>query len=165
MNLIFIGMPTCGKSTVGVLVAKALGYDFIDTDLLIQNREKRKLGEIIAQEGMEAFSRIEEDVNASVHAEHTVIAPGGSVVYGKRAMEHFKKIGTIVYLHLSCPAVEARLKDARARGVVMKEGMTIEDLYEERRPLYEKYADLTIECDGRTMEEVVDLVLAAIKHS
>lgn len=165
MNVILIGMPTCGKSTVGVLVAKALGYDFVDTDLLIQKREKRKLGEIIAAEGMEAFSRIEEEVNASLQAEHTVVAPGGSVVYGKRAMEHFQQTGKIVYLHLSCPAIEARLKDARARGVVMKEGMTIEDLYEERRPLYEKYADITIECDGRTMEEVVSLVLAALRRS
>lgn len=164
MNYIFIGMPTCGKSTVGVLVAKALGFNFLDTDLVIQQREGRKLSQIIEEEGIEGFNRIENKVNASIEVDRTVIAPGGSAVYGKEAMEHFKQLGTIIYIRLSYETVASRLKNTKDRGVVMKEGYTLLDVYNERVPLYEKYADLTITTDGNTLDETVEQVLAMIEE-
>ena len=124
-NIIFIGMPASGKSTVGVVVAKRLGYDFIDTDLLIQKQEKRLLKEIIADMGNDGFLAIENQVNREVEAEHAVISPGGSVVYCKEAMEHFKEIGTIVYLKLSYEDLAKRLGNLKGRGVVLKEGQTV----------------------------------------
>ncbi|MGN1235110.1 MAG: shikimate kinase, partial [Christensenellaceae bacterium] len=159
MNVIFIGMPTSGKSTVGVLVAKALGYGFIDADLVIQERKGKRLSEIISEVGPDAFNQIEEEINSSIVADRSVIAPGGSVIYGPKAMEHYKSIGKIVYLRLSYEGVAARLKNARARGVSMKDGYTLKDLYEERAPLYERYADLTVDCDQKTLDEVVEETL------
>ena len=132
-NIIFIGMPASGKSTVGVVVAKRLGYEFIDTDLLIQKQEKRLLKEIIADIGNEGFLAIENQVNRDVQAEHAVISPGGSVVYCQEAMEHFKEIGTIVYLKVSFEMIERRISNAKSRGVVLKEGQSLRDLYEERK--------------------------------
>lgn len=162
MNYIFIGMPTSGKSTVGVLVAKALGMGFVDTDLVLQNRYGKKLSELIEEEGVEGFKRIENEVNASIDATNSVIAPGGSAVYGKEAMEHFRAIGKVVYLRLPFEAVEKRLKNARARGVVMPEGYTLKDLYDERVPLYEKYAHLIVDCDRETLDETVEAVLSLL---
>ena len=157
-------MPTCGKSTVGVLIAKALGYDFLDTDLVIQQREGRKLSEIIEKEGIDGFKRIENEVNASINVNHTVIAPGGSAVYGTEAMEHFKRIGTVVYLSLSYETVASRLKNAKARGVVMPDGYTLRDLYDERVPLYERYADVTVKTDGNSLDETVEQVLHTLEQ-
>ena len=125
-------MPGAGKSSVGVILAKALGYEFIDTDLVIQHREKRLLREIIADEGNEGFLAIENEVNATLEADESVIAPGGSAIYGKEAMEHFKEIGTIVYLKLSYEDLAKRLGNLKGRGVVLKEGQTLKDLYDER---------------------------------
>lgn len=158
-NIIFIGMPASGKSTIGVVVAKRLGYEFIDTDLLIQKQEKRLLKEIIADIGNEGFLAIENQVNRDVQAEHAVISPGGSVVYCQEAMEHFKKIGTIVYLKVSFEMIERRISNAKSRGVVLKEGQSLRDLYEERTRLFEKYADYTISENSLDLEETIDEVL------
>lgn len=158
-NIIFIGMPASGKSTIGVVVAKRLGYEFIDTDLLIQKQEKRLLKEIIADIGNEGFLAIENQVNRDVQAEHAVISPGGSVVYCQEAMEHFKEIGTIVYLKVSFEMIERRISNAKSRGVVLKEGQSLRDLYEERTRLFEKYADYTISENSLDLEETIDEVL------
>lgn len=158
-NIIFIGMPASGKSTVGVVVAKRLGYEFIDTDLLIQKQEKRLLKEIIADIGNEGFLAIENQVNRDVQAEHAVISPGGSVVYCQEAMEHFKEIGSIVYLKVPFETIERRISNAKSRGVVLKEGQSLRDLYEERTRLFEKYADYTISENSLDLEETIDEVL------
>lgn len=158
-NIVLLGMPGSGKSTVGVLLAKRLGKQFIDTDLLIQQKEGRLLSEIIAEEGLERFIEIENGVNCSVRAENSVIAPGGSVIYGKEAMEHFKKIADIVYLKLSCQSIQERLGDLTQRGVVCRQGQDLQALYEERCPLYEQYADHTVVCDGRKIGETLEAVI------
>ena len=158
-NIIFIGMPASGKSTVGVVVAKRLGYDFIDTDLLIQKQENRLLKEIIADVGNEGFLAIENQVNREVQVEHAVISPGGSVVYCKEAMEHFKEIGKIVYLKVSFETINRRISSAKNRGVVLKEGQTLRDLYDERTTLFEKYADYVVSEEGLSLEETIDKVL------
>lgn len=159
-----IGMPSSGKSTAGVLLAKQIGYGFIDCDLLIQNEQKALLCDIIEREGVEGFLSIEERVNSELWAERCVVATGGSVVYGKRAMEHLKKMGKIVYLRLSTGEVERRIPSLERRGVVMRGKIsTISQLYEERAPLYEKYADITVECDGQTIDETVAAIVKAVK--
>lgn len=155
MNIILIGMPGCGKSTVGVVLAKALGMDFIDSDLLIQRSRNMRLHQIIEQVGDDGFRAIENQVNASIETDHCVIATGGSVVYGAEAMEHLRSIGTVVYLCLGYEQIEERLGDLHARGVSMKPGQTLRDLYDERTPLYEKYAHVTVHCDGLLLREVV----------
>ena len=158
-NIVLIGMPAVGKSTVGVVVAKRLGYEFVDTDLLIQKQEKRLLKEIIAQEGNDGFLAIENQVNRDLDVENAVIAPWGSVVYCEEAMEHYKKTGTVVYLKVSYETINRRIQNAKSRGVVLKEGQTLKDLYEERVCLFEKYADYTICEDGLTIEETIGNVL------
>lgn len=158
-NIIFIGMPAVGKSTVGVVVAKRLGYEFIDTDLLIQRQEDKLLREIIAEKGIDGFLEVENQVNRDLEAEHAVISPGGSVVYCKEAMEHFKKIGTVVYLYASFEDINKRLKNAKKRGVALRDGQTLYDLYVERTELFEKYADVTISEDGLELEETIEKVL------
>ena len=158
-NIVLIGMPAVGKSTVGVVVAKRLGYEFVDTDLLIQKQEKRLLKEIIAQEGNDGFLAIENQVNRDLDVENAVIAPVGSVVYCEEAMEHYKKTGTVVYLKVSYETIDRRIQNAKSRGVVLKEGQTLKDLYEERVCLFEKYADYTICEDGLTIEETIGNVL------
>ena len=160
-NIVLIGMPGVGKSTAGVVLAKVLGYKFIDADLLIQQEEGRLLHEIIQQEGTERFLEIENRVNATISAEKAVIATGGSVVYGAEAMEHLKSIGTVVYLKLSYEILEKRLHNIKGRGVVLKEGQTLKDLYEERVPLYEAYADLIIEEEKKGVEETIELLVQA----
>lgn len=155
-NITLIGMPASGKSTIGVLLAKRLGYSFVDTDIIIQEKEKKLLKELIAENGIEGFWKIEEKHNAELETEHSVIAPGGSVIYGSKAMEHFKNIGVVVYLKLPCEEVERRIGDAVNRGVTLKKGWTIRDLYNERIPYYEKYADITIDEEDMTPGETVD---------
>lgn len=158
-NIIFIGMPASGKSTVGVVVAKRIGYGFVDTDLLIQAQEKKLLKEIIAEVGNEGFLEIENQVNRDVNVENCVISPGGSVVYCEEAMNHFKEIGTIIYLKVSYETINARISSAKNRGVVLKEGQTLKDLYDERTRLFEKYADYTVSEEGLSLEETIDEVL------
>lgn len=162
-NIIFIGMPASGKSTIGVVVAKHLGYDFIDSDLLIQKQEKRLLKDIIADVGNEGFLAIENQVNCDIKAERAVISPGGSIVYCQEAMEHFKEIGTIIYLKVSFETINERISNAKNRGVVLKEGQTLKDLYDERTCLFEKYADCVISEDGLSLEETIDKVLESLK--
>ena len=154
-NITLIGMPGAGKSSIGVVLAKVLGYQFIDSDLLIQKAEKRTLSEIIADEGTEGFKAIENRVNASIQVENTVIATGGSVVYCDEAMQHLKSEGVVVYLKISLELLSRRLGNLKGRGVVLKEGQTLASLYDERVPLYEKYADLIIDCNGKMLRNVV----------
>ena len=154
-NIILIGMPGCGKSTVGVVLAKALGMDFIDSDLLIQRREGKRLARIIEEMGDDGFRDVENEVNASIDAQGCVIATGGSVIYGQEAMAHLRSIGTVVYLQLSYAQVEERLGDLHARGVTVKPCQTLRDLYNERCPMYERHAHVTIPCDGLRLREVV----------
>ena len=163
-NIVFIGMPASGKSTVGVVVAKRLGYKFVDTDLVLQEVEKRLLKEIIAEEGNEGFLRIEDRVNAEIQEERAVISPGGSVVYCENAMRHYKETGMIVYLHTSYETINNRLHNAKNRGVVLKDGQTLKDLYEERSALFERYADLTISEEGRDLEETIEEVLRVLEN-
>lgn len=162
-NIIFIGMPASGKSTVGVVVAKRLGYDFVDTDLLIQKQEKCLLKDIIFEKGNEGFLAIENQVNRDLNVDKSVISPGGSVVYCEEAMLHFKEIGTIIYLQTSYQDIHERIVNAKNRGVVLKEGQTLRDLYEERTKLFEKYADYTVSEEGLTLEETIDEVMELIK--
>jgi len=158
-NIILIGMPGVGKSTVGVILAKVLGYQFVDSDLVIQKEEGKLLKEIIAEVGPEGFIQVENRVNATLQVENSIIATGGSVVYGKEAMEHLKEIGTVVYLSLPYEEIDKRLKDIKGRGVVLREGQTLKDLYEERTVLYEKYADVRIDETGLNVEATIDAIL------
>lgn len=158
-NIILIGMPGVGKSTIGVVLAKVLGYSFIDADLLIQQQEGKLLHEIIEEAGTEGFLEIEGRVNRQIQAERAIIATGGSVVYEKEAMEHLKEIGTVVYLQVSYSILEKRLNDIKGRGVVLKDGQNLQALYEERTPLYEAYADIVVEEEYMGVEETVALLI------
>ncbi len=154
-NIVLIGMPGVGKSTAGVILAKVMGYQFTDSDLVIQKQEGRLLKDIIAAEGVDGFIAVENRVNASLEAQDSVIATGGSVIYGEEAMAHLKAIGTVVYLKVPYEIIDKRLSDIRGRGVTLRDGQTLKDLYEERAPLYEKYADITVEEAGLSIEETV----------
>ncbi len=162
-NIVFIGMPASGKSTVGVIVAKELGYSFIDTDLLIQKQEGCLLKDIIAKHGVEKFLEIENQVNRDVDAENAIISPGGSVVYCEEAMEHFKEIATIIYLKIEFERIQKRLTNIKNRGVVLKEGQTLKMLYDERAKLFEKYADITVVQDDKDVEGTISEVLEVLK--
>lgn len=154
-NLVLIGMPGAGKSTVGVVLAKNMGLRFLDSDLCIQEQESRRLHEIIAEDGLDAFLEIENRMNASLQVQNSVIATGGSVIYGQDAMEHFAEIGTIIYLKLPYEEIENRLGDLTKRGVAFHEGQSLMDLYTERVPYYEKYAELTIDCREKAIRDIV----------
>lgn len=154
-NIILIGMPGAGKSTVGVLLAKALKKPFIDTDLLIQQRENRYLQEIIDGQGIAGFVRIEEEVMLGLDVAGHVIATGGSVIYSDASMRHLKSIGIVVFLNVRLYQLEKRLKNISTRGVAMGSGQSISGLYAERQPLYEKYADIAIDCSRKHIETIV----------
>ena len=154
LNIILIGMPGAGKSTVGVLLAKRLGYHFVDSDLLLQAAERRRLQEIIVADGLSAFMEIEEKILCALTGTRTVFATGGSAVYSETAMRHLRSLGTIVYLDLPLDALEQRVMDMDARGVVLDPGETFGDLYRRRTPLYRQYADLTINGRGCTADEI-----------
>ncbi len=157
-NVILIGMPGAGKSTVGVVLAKKLGYAFLDADLVIQSRQGKLLHEIISERGVEGFWQVEEAVNESIRTDRTVIATGGSAVYGERAMAHYQEIGTIVYLSLLLKEIRQRLGDLDERGVTLRKGQDLAGLYEERVPLYEKYAHITVDCENLSIREIVEKI-------
>ena len=163
-NIVLIGMPGAGKSTVGVVLAKHEGFGFLDSDLVIQEKTGLLLHEIISREGDEGFRQVENRVNASLRVRHTVIATGGSVIYGREAMQHLRRIGTVVYLKLSCPSIAERLGDLKERGVTLKEGQTLQQLYDERVPLYERYADITIDCEEKSIRESVAEISARLSR-
>ena len=163
-NIILIGMPGCGKSTVGVVLAKAMGYRFLDSDLLIQETDGRLLCNIIEEEGIRGFNEIENRINASIDVRKTVIATGGSVVYGREAMEHLKSIGTVVYIRLPLSEIKKRLGDLTKRGVSIREGQSLEELYEERAPLYERYADITADEKDMTISETALYIRDMVKN-
>lgn len=161
-NLVLIGMPGAGKSTVGVVLAKQQGLSFVDSDLVIQEKTGLLLHEIIERQGDDGFRQVENRINASLVARHSVIATGGSVIYGREAMQHFKRIGTVIYLKLSCSAVAERLGDLKERGVTLREGQTLTQLYDERVPLYERYADVTVDCENKSIREIVAEIAARL---
>lgn len=157
-NIILIGMPGAGKSTLGVLLAKAMGKLFVDTDIIIQQKTKRLLQDIIDNDGTDAFLKLEEDILLTVNETNTVIATGGSTVYSEKAMEHFKKSGKIVYLHVDFAEIEKRVTNITTRGIVLKNGKSLADAFDERKPLYDKYADVVIDCTGSTIENSVKML-------
>ena len=164
MSIILIGMPSCGKSTLGVLLAKRLGYRFIDSDLLIQEREGKLLHEIIDECGVEGFIKIENEVNCSITDERAVVSTGGSAIYGEEAMAHFATLGKIVYLKISLETMLSRLGDYVHRGVVIRNGKTLEDMFAERSGLYERYADLTISVENGEISTSLATILEHISE-
>lgn len=163
-NIVLIGMPGAGKSTAGVLLAKALKKPFIDTDLLIQKQENRYLQELLDTHGMEEFIKIEERIVLGIGETGHVIATGGSVIYSEAAMRHLKAHGIVVFLNTKMYQLERRLKNVETRGIAMKSGQTLEMLYKERTPLYKKYADIEIDCSKKHIETIVDEISQKIKN-
>ena len=158
-------MPGSGKSTIGVLLAKLLGYEFIDSDLLIQKAENKRLFEILRDSGNEYFKKIEDKVNADIICDKTVIATGGSVVYCENAMKHLKSIGTVIYLKVPLGAIEKRVDNFDTRGIMMKKSATLKDIFDDRAPLYEKYADITVNVGCGSLTKSADKIIKAIKNA
>ncbi|MCX5770535.1 MAG: shikimate kinase [Candidatus Hydrogenedentes bacterium] len=163
-NIVLIGMPGVGKSTAGILLAKVLRRDFVDTDVQIQVRERRLLQDVIDTEGLDAFLAMEERHILAMSCRNSVIATGGSVVYSQPAMDHLRTGGIAIHLRLPLPALEKRLVDTKSRGLVITPGQSIAELYYERQPLYRRYADITVECNGLTHDQVVGRVLEEVKR-
>lgn len=163
MNIILIGMPGCGKSTIGVLLAKAMQYSFIDCDLIIQKNCGMNLQEIIDSKGLEAFLAAEEAALCGIAETDSVIATGGSAVYSERAMKHLKKDAVTLYVSLPCSEIERRLTNIKTRGVAIAKGKSISSLYEERCPLYERYADIILDADKLDIEDTVELAVTLIR--
>ena len=162
-NIILIGMPGAGKSTVGVLLAKSMAYDFLDTDLVIQNQQKSKLQKIIDEQGIEAFLDCEEQALLSVSCEKTIIATGGSAIFSEKGMEHLKKDGICVYLKVDEKELVRRLRNIKTRGIACKKGETVAQIIAQREAYYNRYADITIECENTTAEEVVGKIIKYIE--
>lgn len=163
-NIILIGLPGAGKSTLGVILAKALGMHFIDTDIVIQDQTGRLLQEIINTDGVERFLRIEEECALSLTCSRAVISTGGSVVYSTRAMKHLRTDGIIIYLEISFEEMVRRLKNITTRGIVLEPGQSLRDMYDQRIPLYERYADIRIDCSGEAFESIVEKVVLRIRE-
>lgn len=161
-NVILIGMPGAGKSTIGVLLAKSMGYNFLDTDLIIQSQQKKKLQEIIDEEGIDAFLKCEERALMSIDFDCTVVATGGSAIFSERGMEHLKNGGICVYLAVSEQELVKRLSNIKTRGIACRKGETVAEIIEERRAYYEKYADVTINCENATAEQTVEKIIESI---
>ena len=161
-NIILIGMPAAGKSTIGVLLAKSLLKDFVDTDLAIQTHYGCTLSDIIEREGTDGFLKIENDIICSQNYCSSVVATGGSVVYGEEAMTHLKENGTVVYLEISLSEIEKRIGNIKTRGVAIKNGESLSELYNRREPLYNKYADVKVNCEGLTAEECVEKIISSL---
>lgn len=163
-NIVLIGMPGVGKSSAGVVLAKVLGYKFVDTDIIIQEKTGKLLKDIIQEEGVAGFIKIENEILSGVREENTVIATGGSAVFGKEAMSNLKRTGIVIYLKASFEEIDSRLGSLTGRGVVMTEGQTLKNVYDERTPLYEKYADITVDEAGRTIRETVHEMVENINN-
>ena len=161
-NIIITGMPGAGKSTMGVILAKSLGMKFVDTDILIQEDTGRLLQEIIDAEGPEAFKKIEERTILSRRYHNAVIATGGSVVFSGRAMEYLKTGGIVLYLEISFEEMVRRLGNITTRGIVLVRGQGLREMYDQRVPLYEKYADITVDCSGDDFEDRVGNVIGQL---
>ena len=162
-NIVLIGMPACGKSVTGVVLAKTLRKQFIDTDLLIQEVAGKGLQNIINEDGIDKFKELEEKVLSELEAENAVISTGGSAIYYDGAMQHLKENGTVVYIKANLKTIKSRLRNIKTRGVAMGKGQTLDDLYKQRVPLYEKYADITVITDNkRNMEDTVADILKQI---
>lgn len=164
MNIVLIGMPGCGKSTVGVLLAKSMLYDFLDTDLIIQQKYSSPLCDIIKSNGIEEFKKIENSILSRIQTDNTVIATGGSAVYGNEAMQHLKQNAKTVYLKLPTHELDKRIANIKTRGIVMSDNQTLESLYKERAALYEKYADITVDCSFLTAEGTVDTIIKILQN-
>ncbi len=161
-NIVLIGMPGCGKSTIGVVLAKKLGYRFLDSDLLIQEQYENTLENLIAEHGDEGFITLENAVNKSINVKRTVIATGGSAVYGSEAMEHLSEIGTVIYLEVPEEELRVRLGSLKERGVVSNGKTTVEEIFEDRKALYKKYADITVKLENRLLRESVEEIYELI---
>lgn len=162
-NITLIGMPGVGKSTIGVILAKIIGYEFVDSDIIIQKQEGKLLREIIADVGSQGFLEIENRVHAEMDLIGSIISPGGSICYCRQGMEHLREISTVVYLKLDYPKLKRRLGNLTARGVVLKNGQTLYDLYKERTPLYEKYAHVIIDETNLNVEKTIKAVMEALE--
>ena len=159
-DIVLIGMPGSGKSTVGVLLAKALGCLFTDVDLLISHRAKKPLQRILDEDGLDAFLALEEEVGSRLRAENTVIATGGSMVISDKAMRHLKTLGTVVYIDVPFEEIERRVTNIKTRGIVFHPNETLADVYRERKPLYERWADLTVKVEATDgIEDTVDKLI------
>ncbi len=163
-NIVLIGMPSSGKSTLGVVLAKTLGMQFIDTDLIIQQNSGKKLQQMINEEGIEAFLKTEEEVLCSLDFENFIIATGGSAVLSEKAMKYLRKNGVVIYLKASVEELKTRLNNIKTRGIAMTEGESIESIFIKRAPLYEKYADITVSSEA-SFEETVEKIITKIKNS
>ncbi len=157
-NIVLIGMPGAGKSTIGVILAKTMGMSFLDTDLVIQKQEGRLLQNTINENGMQKFIEIEEKTILNIHVHKHIIATGGSAVYSHTAMEHLKKNSLLIYLQLPYKQIVKRINNINTRGIAMEKGQSLLELYNKRIPLYEKYADMTIECHGKDIEQIIQVL-------
>lgn len=162
-NIVLIGMPGAGKSTIGVILAKALGMPFVDTDLLIQEKEGRLLQDIIDTDGIDHFILIEEKSILSMSNKHSVVATGGSVIYSEKGMKHLKENGRVVYLNLAFDEIRKRLNNINTRGIVIDKGASLLAVYHQRGPLYELYADEVVDCNGKDTERIVDEIIGLVK--
>lgn len=164
MNLVLIGMPACGKSTIGVILAKTIGYRFLDTDLVIQELYKTTLEKLIEKQGLEGFLLTEEQAVKTIQTNQCVIATGGSVVYREASMQHLHQNATIIYLKVGYEEIVSRIQNIKSRGVVIREGQTLQELYQERESLYLKYADVVLDVNGLSMEQIVEVIMKECKN-
>ena len=164
-NIILIGMPGVGKSTLGSMLAEKIKYNFIDTDILIQEKAGKSIPQIIEEKGIDNVLQIENEVNSNIKVEKSVIATGGSVIYGKAAMDNLKKIGKIIYLKQDFETINERIENVKERGIILRKDQTLKEVYNERIPLYEKYADITIEEKNLSIEETLQLLLNTLDNN
>lgn len=158
MNYTLIGMPASGKSTIGVILAKKLGYDFIDCDIIIQKQTGKKLSSLISELGHAGFIELEDKINSTINVHNSVISTGGSAVYGENAMKHFLSIGEVIYLKTSLATIKNRIPNLDKRGVVHKNNQSLEDIFKERSLLYEKYATIVVDLDNQSLDKCIDIV-------
>lgn len=164
-NIVLIGMPACGKSTIGSELTNALHFKFLDTDQVIKDKYQQTIPNLLKEVGVDEFKKIENDVYTNINEENLIISTGGSAIYSDNAMTHLKEIGTIIYLSLPYEDIESRIGDYKSRGLVMDESQTLLDIYNERTPLYNKYADITIYCEGKSISEITDEIISKLNNN